>query len=305
MRIFLFIISITSKLKLLVFVVYLMGSLFFDIPHWHWLRCTFFFLVLIEPGAVQGLFQIFGNFYSKISHKFDLPSKENYKNKSDYIFPFSGKWTVWNGGVEKRLSHSWGLVSQRYAYDFVVVGDEGEYFDGDGNKVESYLCYGKDIVSPASGIVVKISNKHNDSRVCGGNKVFCDAWDIRGNYIVIQHNDSEYSLTAHIKKDSFTVKVGDAVKQGEVVAKCGNSGNTSEPHIHFQLQNGKNFFTSAGLPVAFSNIAAEDSLGYKKLSSLCCEGNLQAASGEKMYIGRGLNVENKGVFTLFNTPNKA
>jgi hypothetical protein len=253
---------------------------------------TFFFLVFIEPGAMQGLHQIFGNFYAKIVNGFSLPSKEIYKCKTDYILPFTGKWTVWNGGADKKLSHSWGIVSQRYAYDFVIVDDKGGYFNGDGSLVENYLCYGKDIISPAAGTVVKISNKHKNSRVFNGNKVYCDTWDIRGNYIIIKHNDTEHSVIAHIAKNSFTVKEGDTVKQGEIIAKCGNSGNTSEPHIHFQLQNGKSFFLSAGLPISFVNIKAEESLGYKALSNLCCEGNFQTACDNSSYIGRGLNVEN-------------
>jgi len=248
-------------------------------------------LVLIEPGALQGVYQILGNLYAHISFKFNLPSKDNYVCEGEYILPFTGKWTVYNGGVDKELSHSWGLVSQRYAYDFLVLGDDGSYFSGDSNRAEDYLCYGRDIISPADGVVVQIVNKHQDSRVKGGQKAYCDTPDIRGNYIVIKHHNNEYSLIAHIKLNSFMVKIGDTVKQGETIAKCGNSGNSSEPHIHFQLQTGKSFYLSAGLPIAFSDIKVKDSPGYKVWSKLACKGNLQVTNG-KLYIGRGLDVEN-------------
>lgn len=287
MKAYIIIISITSKLKWLFFIGYFIGSIFFDIPHWYLVMLAFLLLFHIEPGGYQGICQIFGNLYAKIKHK-PLPSKENYTNKSGYILPFNGKWTVWNGGADKEISHSWGIVAQRYAYDFLIVEDDGKYFDGDGKQVQNYLCYGKEIIAPADGIVVKISDKHNDSRVYNGCKVYCDTWDIRGNYIVIKHNENEYSMTAHIKKGSFRVKTGDTVRQGEVIAQCGNSGNTSEPHIHFQLQSGENCFTSAGLPITFTNIKAEKSGGYKALS------NLQPADENSRYIGRGLNVENGG-----------
>ena len=85
--------------------------------------------------------------------------------------------------------------------------------------------------------------------------------------------------------------MGDTVKQGEVIAKCGNSGNTSMPHIHFQLQSGKNAFLSAGLPIAFSNIKAKDKVNYNLLDTRSCQDNLQII-GNKSYIGRGLEVEN-------------
>jgi len=154
----------------------------------------------------------------------------------------------------------------------------------------SYYCYGKSIIAPADGVVVNLNNKHNDSRV-DGKKVYCDAWDIRGNFIVIKHNDKEYSAIAHIMQNSFMVNIGDKVRQGEIIAKCGNSGNTSEPHIHFQLQTGKSFFLSAGLPIAFSNINAKDKNNYRLADKRLCKNNLQKTE-DKYYIGRGLEVEN-------------
>ena len=96
---------------------------------------------------------------------------------------------------------------------------------------------------------------------------------------------------------SATVKVGDKVKQGDVIAKCGNSGYTGEPHLHFQLQSSKSFNLSAGLPIAFTDIKAQDSIGYKlwhKKAGMECpstKSNLEVI-GNKTYIGRGLDVEN-------------
>jgi len=205
--------------------------------------------------------------------------------------PFTGKWTVVNGGVNKELSHSWSLLPQRYAYDFIIVDDEGKSSSGDKKSVHSYYCYGKDIVSPGDGVVVGITDKYKDSYVDGKN-AYCDASRIEGNSIVIKHNDYEYSVIAHIMRGSFKVKTGDIVKQGEFLAKCGNTGNSSEPHIHFQLQAGKNFFLSAGLPIAFTDIEALDKENYSELDKRSHDNNLQIL-GNKSYIGRGLEVWNK------------
>lgn len=254
--------------------------------------------VFLDPGLYQSVWQSAGNLYVKTAYrlkKVSLPSKDNYICKADYILPFTGKWTVFNGGVDKELSHSWGIVSQRYAYDFIILDDNSKSFDTnkgfDANKdVQSYYCYGKDIIAPADGVVVKISNKHKDSRVNGA-KAYCDTWDIRGNFIVIQHARQEFSTIAHLLSGSISVSVGNKVKQGDVIAKCGNSGNSSEPHIHFQLQSGKSFCASAGLPIAFSNINAQEKANYSWADTRVCEGNLQQA-GDKTYIGRGLEVEN-------------
>ena len=297
MKIWLAITSVTKKLKWLLLVAMVVAS-YFDFPHYDWFGRAFMFLFLIQPGAIQGFFQLPGSVVAWIRRGFRLPSKKNYKCKGDYILPFTGKWTVLNGGVDRKISHSWILVSQRYAYDFIIIDDEGKRLDGDGKLVQSFFCHGQDIVAPADGVVVALSNKHKDSRVDSGKKIYCDAWDIRGNYITIKHHDREYTCTAHILQNSFTVKVGDRVKQGQVIAKCGNSGNTTEPHIHFQLQTGKSFLLSAGLPIEFNNIKAEESMGYVKVHEILkvklrtLDGNLQSAHDGKTYIGRGLNVEN-------------
>jgi len=287
-------ITVTSKLKWLLALAGVAGGLA-GIAGAAWLTRAFIVLVFIEPSALQGLYQLFGNLYALVAHRFRLPSPENYVCKNDYILPFTGKWTVFNGGVTRELSHSWGIAAQRYAYDFLVVEPDGKAFDGEGKKPGDYLCYGKDIIAAADGLVVKVCNRHGDSRVHGGTNVYCDAWDIRGNHIVIDHGGGEYSLTAHVMKDSFTVKAGDKVRQGQAIAKYGNSGNSSEPHIHFQLQTGRSFCLSAGFPVAFSGVTSEESAGYRAWSKLSCEGNLQTQADGKSYIGRGLDVQTAGV----------
>ena len=75
--------------------------------------------------------------------------------------------------------------------------------------------------------------------------------------IVIRHSKHEYSVIAHLLPNSLCVQKGDRVSRGQVIAKCGNSGNTSEPHIHFQIQYGKIFEISAGLPILFTRIVVD------------------------------------------------
>lgn len=271
----------------------LLGTIRLIFPHpvFYWLTLLTLF-VLFDLMIWQSLGQIFGSIYTRIAHRFNLPSKDNYTCKGEYILPMTGKWTVVNGSVDKKMSHSWGIVNQRYAYDFIIVDDTGKSCGGNNKSVNSYYCYGKDIISPADGVVVQISGKHKDSRT-NGRKAYCDSWDIRGNFIVIKHADKEYSLTAHLASDSITVAVGDKVKQGDIIAKCGNTGNTSEPHIHFQLQSGKSFFASAGLPIAFSHIYAGEKTPYWQQDKRIRQTEPENANGsDKVFIGRGLEVEN-------------
>ena len=144
--------------------------------------------------------------------------------------------------------------------------------------------------------MVKVSSKHPDSKT-DGMTAHLDTWDLKGNHVIIKHKFNEYSYVGNLMPNSVTVKVGDKVKQGQVIAKCGNSGYTSEPHLHFQLQSGKSFNVSAGLPIGFSKIKPSPSIGFKKwhqnagIKPQSTDGNLQVI-GNLTYIGRGLDVEN-------------
>jgi len=288
------IITVACKVMWLLFAVGIIGIIIGN-SYMEWFRFAPFLMFLKTPVSTlfQAIYQLIGMAVTPIMYKFKLPSKENYTLKGDYILPFDGKWTVVNGGVHKKISHSWGILPQRYAYDFIIVDDDGKSFSGDRKSVHNYYCYGKDIIAPADGVVEKLYNKHNDS-IIDGKGVYCNAARIQGNYIIIRHNDCEYSVIAHIMRGSISVKTGDMVRQGEIIAKCGNTGNSSEPHIHFQLQAGRNFFLSAGLPIAFSNINAQDKKNYALLDKRSCADNLQLV-GNKSYIGRGLEVENNQI----------
>ena len=201
---------------------------------------------------VQSILQIAGQAYIFIANLKGLPNPVNYQNKSNYILPFKGKWMTINGGSLKENSHSWDILTQRYAYDFVIVDDKNSSSKNDGRKLDDYYCYSKEVLSPANGEVVKIKNGVRDYQGVGDLTVDWKTTDFRGNHIIIKHNNSEYSFIAHILKNSFTVRVGDKVKSGQVVGICGNSGNSTEPHIHYHLQNNRCIWIGTGLPIKFN-----------------------------------------------------
>lgn len=184
---------------------------------------------------------------------FCLPNIKNYKPKIRYGLPFEGCWIVANGGITKEDSHSWNICSQRYAYDFYIQ-ESGKTFCNSGKDVTDYFCYCKPILAVESGTVVELKDLFDDTPIPQKTETICSASDLRGNYVVIRHSKHEYSTIAHIKKGSFCVKVGDRVCRGQQIACCGNSGNTSEPHIHLQIQQGKSFLLSASLPIWFDRI---------------------------------------------------
>lgn len=228
---------------------------------------------------------------NKVNKKYgdNIPNIDNYECSISYDLPFNGEWTVVNGCFTKEYSHSWEIPTQRYAYDFIMLDESGKSWEGNTTKAESYYCYDKAILSPADGVIIEIVNKSKDSLLLGSGQFFSYANHIAGNYIVIQHGEKEYSTLAHLKKDSILVKVGDKVTRGQEIARCGNTGNSSEPHLHFQLQDGPSFYFSAGLPIRFSNIKINKPSNYGCIDKRPCMDTQRILPGR---ITRGYNVSN-------------
>lgn len=187
----------------------------------------------------------------------------SYSQKVRYSLPFrvpaEGEWFVFNGGPDEETSHSWDLVSQRYAHDFVVAdGDLRRWRDGtEGRELGDYLCYGEPVLSPADGVVAAVEDGIRDAPRPGTGWLDPTARHIAGNHVVIEHAEDEYSFLAHLVPGSIPVRVGERVSRGQEVGRCGNSGNSSEPHLHFQVQDRAGFFEAAGLPVAFDGVSVD------------------------------------------------
>lgn len=169
----------------------------------------------------------------------------------------SYNWYVANGDIKKEQSHSWDIIPQRYAYDFVQLDDGMKTNKSEGNELSDYYCYEQNIIAPADGIIVELVNKYLDTPRQATGQVSCNANDIRGNYIIIKHKNNEFSLIAHLLKDSFVVN------KGMLLAKCANSENAREPHVHFQMQNTKSFYSSAGIPIRFSTINKDEKSNHR------------------------------------------
>lgn len=240
---------------------------------------------------IQALKQTFCIPIIYIKHKFRLPNKSQC-TKVEYRLPFDGEWTVVNGGLEKEYSHSWGVPTQRYAYDFLIMDEAGISFDG-GNPeiVSAYRCYGREVYAPADGMVVEIGTDCEDGKIMLPENMEATAKDIRGNYVLIKHAEKEYGFIGHLQPQSICVKLGERVQAGQVIAKCGNTGNSSEPHIHFHVQDGKSFFTSAGIPIVFRDISVSLQKRYREYDNRKIPAIPLAE--KRMQISRGQRVKNQ------------
>jgi hypothetical protein len=205
-----------------------------------------FFSIRRLAGFVLLLLLCFsGSIYSKYPSSFD-----HYKSKVAFRLPLDTALTVaWGGGSED-LNYHVTYPNQCWAYDMMVVKD-GSSHKGDGNKLEDYYAYGLAILSPAAGKIVKVVDSFPDMKigVLGGGGIN----NPEGNHVIIEVAPKEFLVICHLKPKSVMVKVGDILLQGQTLALVGNSGNTSEPHIHIHLQSSTDDFLSEGIPLYFHN----------------------------------------------------
>lgn len=161
--------------------------------------------------------------------------------------PIKEEWFVFWGGTNEFINYHYIYESQRYAYDLVVMKDDKTYRNNNMRN-ENYYAFDKEVVAPANGKVVKVISNIIDNIPGEMNKS-----QPAGNYVILQHSNKEYSLLAHFKQNSILVNEGDGVKQGQIIGLCGNSGNSSEPHIHFQVMDLPDYMNCRSIRIRFND----------------------------------------------------
>ena len=141
--------------------------------------------------------------------------------------PVMGEWMV-SQGYDGSITHK-GEWSK--ALDFVLLDNEMKTYTATGNLVEHFYCYNKPVLAPAAGIVQEIIDHVDDNEIGKNNTT--QNW---GNTIIIKHAEGLYTKLSHLKKHSFKTTKGAYVQRGDIVALCGNSGRSPEPHLHMQVQ---------------------------------------------------------------------
>jgi hypothetical protein len=178
-------------------------------------------------------------------------TKLDYVTRTKLQLPFRDEWFVFWGGHTLEENRHAVSKAQRFAYDLLIVKGE-ETHTGDGKKLADYYCYGAEILAPADGVVVETCDSLPDQTPGA-----MDPGHPAGNHVVIDHGNGEFSMLAHLQPKSVRVKTGDRVKAGDVLGLCGNSGNTTEPHLHYHLQDGPDMGTAEGLPAAFTGLCVD------------------------------------------------
>lgn len=174
-----------------------------------------------------------------------------YKDTTKLKLPFSGQWLVYQGGQGIFNNGYQATDDRQFAMDFVLLKN-GSPFEGDAKTNEQFYCFGQPVLAPADGTVVRVVNDIGDNPPGESNQ---DAPD--GNMILISHGHSEYSILTNLKQNSVKFKHGDAVKQGDPVGECGNSGASAAPRVHYQLQSAASFPRVESLPAQFVDYVAD------------------------------------------------
>ncbi|MEX1078154.1 MAG: M23 family metallopeptidase [Homoserinimonas sp.] len=168
-------------------------------------------------------------------------------------------------------SHGVDLFGERYAIDFVAVDARGRTAGIRDWRTafateppERFLAFGRPILSPADGTVVAVHDGEPDhegrrSQLALVPYALTQASRLRqgvnalaGNHLIIAMRGSgAFVALAHLRAGSFRVSVGDAVTTGQPIAECGNSGNSTEPHVHLQVMDNADLSVAQGLPMEF------------------------------------------------------
>ena len=164
--------------------------------------------------------------------------------------PFRGQWlVVWGGGSPSTNGAHLLHKSQRRAADLVKVDGQGKTHSGDGKKNADYFAYGQDVLAAAAGTVIFVIDGVPENEPGTMNPYFA-----YGNTVVMRHDDKTYSAYAHLMPGKTRVRPGTKVTAGEILGLVGNSGNASEPHLHFQVQDGPLLDRSFGVEPTFAKV---------------------------------------------------
>ena len=220
--------------------------------------------------------------------------------------PLSGKgWVAVNGCCGPDGIHRAGSMTvngkiyfaQRFAIDWMLLDGAGRLVDGDPSDVHNYPDYGADVMAVANGTVVDTLDTLNNQvpgRLPDPRTV--NIHNVDGNHIVLDLGNGFFAFYAHLQKHSILVKPGQHVKRGQILAKLGNTGNTSAPHLHFHIVDSPSVLGSNGLPYVIDSFAFDGQVSAAKFAAAAGvegqwgKGRLRTSSPRERQFPLNLNI---------------
>ncbi|MFF1418266.1 M23 family metallopeptidase [Streptomyces sp. NPDC058280] len=186
--------------------------------------------------------------------------------------PVTGRWTALNSPVDKVPSHGTHSLGQTYAVDIVAEPEPGArpafaWLWPVVRRNRAFPAFGEPLLAVADGTVVHATDRQRDhlsrtslpalvymTLIEAAVRELSGAGWITGNQLVLDLGDGTYAMYAHLQRGSLAVRPGDRVRAGQVLARCGNSGNSTEPHVHFQLMDHADLDLARGIPFRWHGI---------------------------------------------------
>jgi hypothetical protein len=211
--------------------------------------------------------------------------------------PFTGLWLTRNSPAARVPSHGTDLFGTKYAIDFVASDPRRRTAERRDwrtlfttEPVERFLGFGRPILSPADGIVAVVQDGEPDHparrsqlalvpyALGQGARVRRGMAAVAGNHVIIALGPAgPYAAVVHLKCGSILARPGQAVVAGQPLGSCGNSGNSTQPHVHVQVMDGLDVTTARGVPMAFRRFREwprGSIMGQLRESGLPAEGSL-------------------------------
>lgn len=185
----------------------------------------------------------------------------------ELTLPFRGRWLVQNSPADRVPSHGTAAFGTAYAIDFVPVDDDGQSAPWTlrgrllSQPADHFIGFGRELLAPVDGVVAAVHDgepDHGSRRSLLGlllhgitqlMRVRRGAPGLAGNHVVIEVPKG-YVLLAHLRRETVRHAVGDRVQVGDVLGECGNSGNSTEPHLHLQVSDTMRL-DAKGVPIVF------------------------------------------------------
>lgn len=186
----------------------------------------------------------------------------------ELAYPFQGRWRTQNSPANAVPSHGTTLLATSFAIDFVPVDDSGRTAPFTLTSLlrpepaERFPGFGRAVLAPVAGVVVAAYDAEEDHLAFRGlpsvgyaltqRRRMTSGWvALAGNHVVIETTGGAVVAVCHLQKGSVGVRRGQRVAAGETVGRCGNSGNSTEPHVHLQAMDRSDPLRAVAVPVRF------------------------------------------------------
>lgn len=189
-------------------------------------------------------------------------------NNLDLAYPFEGRWLIQNSPANRVPSHGTTAYASSYAIDFVPVDAAGRTAPFTPRSLfrpeppTRFPGFGRPVLTPVAGVVVAIADSEADHAAHRGlpsvgyavtqSRRAAAGWRaLAGNHVMIQTDAGPVVALCHLQQGSILVVLGQRICVGQPLAACGNSGNSTEPHLHIQVISDAEVARAVAVPITF------------------------------------------------------